>query len=237
MIILIFFIYLSSLQGQTNPFDISETLHYKASFANLQAAHASLKVIKKDTIHNAIAYHVQFIARTVGFANYLFPINDKIDLWLDQNSLLPLKIKSSIEEGNYKHNRDIELYQNYGYAITEKDTITIEYPTHSPYSLFYFFRKQDFNKIQEKTIHTIQGAKKIDLKLKIEENILAAVPAGSFICSKVTPSIINDKPFKNRATISILFSNDVNRYPVKIWFNLKYGSLVLELDQIINETI
>ena len=32
----------------------------------------------------------------------------------------------------------------------------------------------------------------------------------------------------------ILFSNDDNRYPVKIWLKLKFGALVLELDEIIN---
>ena len=34
--------------------------------------------------------------------------------------------------------------------------------------------------------------------------------------------------------MSILFSDDENRYPVKIWLTMKYGSLVLELESITN---
>ena len=45
---------------------------------------------------------------------------------------------------------------------------------------------------------------------------------------------LNDKDFKNRSQMSMLFSNDENRYPVKIWLTMKYGSLVLELDNITN---
>ena len=44
----------------------------------------------------------------------------------------------------------------------------------------------------------------------------------------------NDKEFKNRTQMSMLFSNDENRYPVKIWLTMKYGSLVLELNKITN---
>ena len=42
------------------------------------------------------------------------------------------------------------------------------------------------------------------------------------------------KEFKDQATMSILFSDDENRYPTKISMNLKYGSLTLKLKQIIN---
>jgi hypothetical protein len=45
---------------------------------------------------------------------------------------------------------------------------------------------------------------------------------------------LDEKEFKNRSQMSILFSNDEKRYPVKIWLTMKYGSLVLELNKITN---
>ena len=83
-------------------------------------------------------------------------------------------------------------------------------------------------------IKTIQWKKISPLKLKIENNIHDTVPAGKFTCLKVTPTRIEKKEFKNQATMSILFSDDENRYPIKIRMNLKYGSLTLKLKQIIN---
>ena len=63
---------------------------------------------------------------------------------------------------------------------------------------------------------------------------MTTVPAGNFLCTKITPKYSNDTGFKNEAQMSILFSNDDSRYPVKIWLNLKYGTLILELIDIIN---
>ena len=73
-----------------------------------------------------------------------------------------------------------------------------------------------------------------DLKVEIERDVKIDVPAGKFNCTKITPMKLNDKEFKNRSQMSMLFSNDGNRYPVKIWLTMKYGSLVLELDNITN---
>jgi hypothetical protein len=80
----------------------------------------------------------------------------------------------------------------------------------------------------------MQGEKIIPLNILIEENIKTKVPAGKFLCTKVNPVKSNNETFKNKSQMSILFSNDNNRYPVKIWLNMKYGSLVLELESITN---
>ena len=60
------------------------------------------------------------------------------------------------------------------------------------------------------------------------------VPAGEFNCFEVTPMSLDNKKFQNNAEMSMLFSKDNYRYPVKIWLNLKYGSLILELNEITN---
>ena len=84
------------------------------------------------------------------------------------------------------------------------------------------------------TLNTIQGKRVTPLNILIEEDIEIIVPAGKFVCTKVIPVKSNKKKFKNKSQMSILFSNDDNQYPVKIWLTMKYGSLVLELDSIIN---
>ena len=84
------------------------------------------------------------------------------------------------------------------------------------------------------TLNTIQGRKIMPLSILIEEDIETVVPAGKFLCTRVTPIRTNKKNFKNKAQMSMLFSKDKHQYPVKIWLKLKYGSLVLELENIVN---
>ena len=224
----------SFLCGTNVPFKVGESLNYKASFSGIDAATGRLEVLGIETINSVSTYHVRFSANTHGFANYLFPIRDVIDLWLDENSLAPIRVKKNISEGKYKKKSVSNLSQSQGFAIVRNDTISMGMGTHSPYSLFYFFRNKNLSKIDGEIFSTIDGKKITPLKMKVTEGINIGVPVGNFNCTEVTPMRIDKKKFKNEATMSIWFSNDKHRYPVKIWLKMKFGAFVLKLDEITN---
>ena len=128
------------------PFKIGEELNYNASFGSIDAARGSLKVLKKELINNIMTYHVRFSARSKGVINYLFPIDDQIDIWLNEHSLLPIKILANIREGKFKKQSETYINHESGYAVTNGDTIEILNDIHSPHSLFYFFVDKKFPK-------------------------------------------------------------------------------------------
>ncbi len=232
---LITIIILSILYGNESPFNIGETLIYNASFSGLPAGEGSLHIIKQDTIQSTTAYYIQFKAKTSGITNYLFPINNIIDIWLDKESLLPIRIKEKISEGKYKRNRDFNYFKNKGYIIINKiDTINVKSNFHSPYSLFYFFRKYDFNILKNKPIIVFQGKTFESLKVNIKNNIKINSKLNDYVCTEVTPKRVNNKNFKNESTMTLWFANVPKKYPVKIWLKMKYGGLLLELKEIIN---
>ena len=134
----------SFLCGTNVPFKVGESLNYKASFSGIDAATGRLEVLGIETINNVSTYHVRFSANTHGVANFLFPIRDVIDLWLDENSLVPIRVKKNISEGKYEKKSESDLSQNQGFAIVRNDTISMGMGTHSPYSLFYFFRNKNY---------------------------------------------------------------------------------------------
>ena len=234
MRLIILILSFSYLYGTNVPFKVGESLNYKASFSGIDAATGRLEVLGIETINNVSTYHVRFSANTHGFANYLFQIRDVIDLWLDENSLVPIRVKKNISEGKYKKKSESNLFQSQGFAIVRHDTISIGKGTHSPYSLFYLFRNKNLSKIDGKIFSTIEGEKVTPLKMKVTEGINIGVPVGDFNCTEVTPTRIDKKKFKNEATMSIWFSNDEHRYPVKIWLKMKFGAFVLKLDKITN---
>ena len=229
----ILFLISSFIQANSYSFEIGETLKYDAYFRGIHAANAKLEVIGKEKVNNHMTYHVEFTARSKGIINYLFPINDTIDLWLSEDSLFTIKESLKIREGNYKKSRETIFNHKSNFAVSGPDTISIPKGTHSPYSLFYFFRNKEINRM-DITLNTIQGKKIVPLSIIIEENIKTEVPAGKFLCTRVEPIKTSDETFKNKSQMSILFSKDKDRYPVKIWLNMKYGSLVLELKSIAN---
>ena len=232
MNLLIIFFFSLSLAFSSASMKIGEKLKYRAYFGGVPAAEASLEIVGKEKLNGTSTYHVRFSARSKGIINYLFPINDKIDLWLTEDSFLTVKESLRIREGNYKKSQEMILNHNKNFVVLNSDTLTIPGNTHSPYALFYFFRIKDFNQVELDTLHTTNGKRITDLKVEIERDVKVNVPAGSFTCTKISPMKLDEKDFKNKSQMSMLFSNDENRYPVKIWLTMKYGSLVLELNNI-----
>ena len=208
MNLLIIFFFSLSFGVSSASMKIGEKLKYNAYFGGVPAAEASLEIIGKEKLNGASTYHVRFSAKSKGIINYLFPINDKIDLWLTEDSLLTVKESLRIREGNYKKSQEMILNHNKDFVVLDSDTLAIPGNTHSPYALFYFFRIKDFNQVVLDTLHTTNGKKTTALKIEIERDVKIDVPAGSFNCTKITPMRLNDKEFKNRSQMSMLFSND-----------------------------
>ena len=214
--------------------NVGEVLRYEAFFSNINAGEGSLKIFGIEKIRDNETYHVQFKANTKGLTDKIFPIRDVIDLWLDKKSLLPLQVKSSIREGRYHKKEDIYFFQKDNYALKNDKKILINENTHSPFSLFYFFRSLNIKNFDTSTIDILQGNVVETLNVNIKEDIKISVPAGDFNCFRVTPTQIGGEKFKNDARMDIYFSDDAKSYPVKIKIKLKFGSLILKLKEISN---
>ena len=221
----------SILIGGENPFIIDETLNYSASFSGVKAGTGSLKVINEYED----SFHIQFRAKTNRLTSYIFPINDIIDIWIDKEELTPILIKENINEGNYKRKNTIKFFQSKGKAIINNiDTISFNSYVHSPYSLFYLFRKFDITNYNDKTINLFQKKNVNPIKINIESKVPVTTNIGEYICTKVSPVRSDRKQFKNKSSISIWFSEDSKKYPVQIWLKMKYGGLMLKLEETLN---
>ena len=221
----------SILIGGETPFIVNETLNYSASFSGVKAGTGSLKIINEDEN----SFHVQFRAKTNKLTSYVFPINDIIDIWVDKKKLTPILIKENISEGNYKRRNIIKFFQNKGTAIiNNRDTISFNSDIHSPYSLFYFFRKFDITNYKDKTINLFQKKSVNPIKINVENKVTVITNIGEYVCTKISPIRSDRKQFKNKSSISIWFSEDSKRYPVQIWLKMKYGGLMLKLEETIN---
>ena len=221
----------SILIGGVNPFVVDETLNYSASFSGVKAGTGSLKVINEYED----SFHIQFRAKTNKLTSYIFPINDIIDIWIDKEKLTPILIKENINEGNYKRKNTIKFFQNKGKAIiNNKDTISFNSNVHSPYSLFYFFRKFDIMNYNNKTINLFQKKNVNPIKINVENRVTVITNIGEHICTRVSPVRPDRKQFKNKSSISIWFTEDSKKYPVQIWLKMKYGGLMLKLEETTN---
>ena len=140
-IILSLFLY-CALGGQSDKW--TETLIYNAYFGGIYVAEGQLKIDVQNTGVDSVI-HILFQAKTISVADYIFPINDKINIDVNSKTWTPKSIKKVIREGEYQHDSFTQLFPEKNIFIYKNDTISYVPPVYDPYSLIYQFRKKNIN--------------------------------------------------------------------------------------------
>ena len=230
---IIFLSIFTILTGQSPwPFQIGERLTYDVSFTGITAGQASLEVVNDTVVNNNHQLHIRFKARTTFPISSIYTINDQVDTWLDSKYLYTKKLTKNIREGNYKNDSYTIIDYDQSIAITNGDTVIIDQFLRDPYSLFYFLRTIPLI-IDETIDFTAFDGKKItpfQVITKTKETINTM--AGTFPCLVVKPFREGPTLLKNKGDMMIWFSDDKIRLPIQIRIKLKYGSMLLKLNDI-----
>ena len=230
---IIFLSIFTILPGQSAwPFQIGERLTYNVSYTGITAGQASLEVVNDTVVNNYHQLHIRFKARTTFPVSSIYTINDQVDTWLDSKYLYTKKLTKNIREGNYKNDSYTIIDYDQSIAITNGDTVIIDQFLRDSYSLFYFLRTIPLI-IGETIDFTAFDGKKItpfQVITKTKETINTM--AGTFPCLVVKPFREGTTLLKNKGDMMIWFSDDKNRLPIQIRIKLKYGSMLLKLNDI-----
>jgi hypothetical protein len=231
-ILIIVTLLISLNYSQNIPFKVGERLTYTLRFNIIKMGRGYLSVESIDDISGVQSYHVKFQANTGKFADSIYRIRDRIDIWLNKNEMTPLIIKKQINEGKYHRNYYTSIDYNNLIAITNKDTIKINSTVRDPYSLLYYFRTIPLKVGQILDFTTFDQNKLTDFQVIVDGKQTIETPAGQFSCLIVKPFREGKSLLKNEGDMKIWFSDDELRLPVQIQIKLKYGSMLLQLRTI-----
>jgi len=210
---------------------INKKLNYKIEFRGIDAGVAYLK-LEEDTLLSKSVLRLNSELKTNKFIDLFYKIRDDITVYLDSSNLSLLKVINKINEGPYKKNHwaifDIDTKN----IITKNKHIEID-KAYSPLSIIYSLRKEllNINDTYKYDIYSLGKIKKIAMKVLNKEKIKTSF--GEFDTIVVSPiSSENLAAIKNNGDMKIWFTNDQNKYPIKIELKINYGKLVLRLHSI-----
>ena len=210
---------------------INKKLNYKIEFRGLDAGVAYLK-LEEDTLFSKSVLRLNSELKTNKFIDFFYKIRDDITVYLDSSNLSLLKVINKINEGPYKKNHwaifDIDTKN----IITKKKHIEID-KAYSPLSIIYSLRKEllNINDTYKYDIYSLGKIKKIVMKVLNKETIRTSF--GEFDTIVVSPiSNENLSVIKNNGDMRIWFTDDQNKYPIKIELKINYGKLVLLLNTV-----
>ena len=209
---------------------LDTTLSYDVEFRGIDAGEAFLR-LENDTLYNKNVLRLNSNLKTNKFLDFFYKIRDDITIYLDSQNLSLIKIIKKIHEGKYIKNHTATFDENLKRIISKNKFVDTNI-AYSPLSIIYSLRNKILNidDIYNYDIYNLGKIKPITMKVIKTEIIQTSI--GEFETIVVSPISDNKTLIRNNGDMKIWYTNDQNRYPVKIELKINYGNLVLFLNSV-----
>ncbi len=242
-IYIISFILLSVIaNAQTNntAYKAGEWLKFRIHYGFLNASYATLQV-KSDKINDVPVYHVVGRGKTTGFANIFFKVDDTYESYFGKQNNMPYKFIRKLNEGGYTKDIEINFDHDKDVAVIndKKNNKKLNFATKDDVqdliSAFYYLRNnfdvddlEVGKSIELDMLFDDDGVFKFKLKFLGKETLKTKF--GKVECLKFRPYVQSGRVFKEKESLSLWVSNDLNKIPVRIKAQLAVGSIKADLD-------
>ena len=198
---------------------------------NLKLGQASLSIKDPDNIEGINVYHLNFNVRTTKLGDSVYKIRNKIDVWINQETLNVVKQNKSIRELRKKKNSETIIRNKQG--ITNGKEFIVKENSFDPYSLILILSEFDIADNQSKKFNIVDAGKSRVIEIKNLGTEMIETPYGNKQGYTLSP-IKNGQPvLKNKGDMEIIYVsiNDI-LVPAKILLKLGGGVLELRLKKI-----
>lgn len=240
-ILLFLFIGLSlNAQKSKSAFKSGEWLKFRIHYGWLNASYATLQV-KTSEIDSVPVYHVVGRGETTGFASIFFKVDDTYESYFSKQDGKPYKFVRKLNEGGYTKDVEINFDHENDEAVlndkknNKKFNFTIQDSIQDLISAFYYIRNNfDFDDLVENEsielnmLFDDDGVFKFKLMYLGKE--VVKTKYGKVECLKFRPYVQSGRVFKEKESLSLWVSNDLNKIPIRIKANLSVGSIKVDLD-------
>lgn len=230
--ILFIIIFHTAVFAINNPFKVGELLKYSAEWNGIKVGNAELFLSGTELFNDIETYQITFTTRTNGLANTLFPIRDRVDVWIDKKELFTHRIKKDINQSTYKEKIDVSFNYDELKALSNDKSVDIDFKARGPYSMFYFLRTIDLIPEKIMSFSSYEGKRIVNYNLKMTGTEIVDSGLGKFSCKVIKPFSEGKELFKNKGDMRIWISETEERLPIKIQIKIQYGSMTLTLDEI-----
>ncbi|MBM3858469.1 MAG: DUF3108 domain-containing protein [Verrucomicrobia bacterium] len=229
----------AAASGEDAPFRVGEKLGYRIYWGPFEAGHATLEVAGIETVDGHDCYHLVVRAKTTGFVDMLFHVDNIMESWLDVKELRTVRYRQHRIEG--KHTKRSETcydYTNKRYTITNHlngatYTLPLDQPLQDIVSAAYYVRTQPLalHRSLEFFVNAGDTNRRVrflpDQRKKIWTNPLGDVPA-----LRVEPNPTLTVVAANKGRMWIWISDDAQKLPLVVISKLAIGSARFQLTEV-----
>jgi hypothetical protein len=210
-----------------------ESLTYALKYGFITGGQATLEV-KDSSLNGNNFFHIRGTGRTTGITEKLFHVKDIYESFIDKETGMPVLAIQNIREGkSYKYYNETRFYRQNNIVVSSKSgEHKVKDSILDILSAFYYVRRIDFSKLKEGDVIKLvtffsDGEFPLELRYRGKENV--NTKWGKIRCIKFAPVVEPGRVFKSKDDMLIWYTDDGNRIPLKIIFELKVGHITVEL--------
>ena len=219
--------------SQNDRFDSKVQYEYNVylEVLNLKLGEASLSIKDSGTIDGINVYHLNFNVRTTKLGDSIYKIRNKIDVWVDQETLNVVKQNKNIRELRKKKNSETIIRNQRG--ITNGKEFIVKENVFDPYSLILILSEFDIPNGQSQEFNIIDAGKSRVIEIKNLGTQTIKTPYGNKQGYTLSP-VKNGQPvLKNKGDMEVSYvSIEDTLVPAKILIKLGSGVIELRLKRI-----
>lgn len=226
------------------PFIDGEELLYEVSYKaalipNTVVAQVKTRVNMSDD--PAPSYHIWSNAAVMSHFKWFFDMSDTYEIWLDSETLLPLRFENDIKEGKYTYQSnyryDWDSMRVHTFANRAKwdkpriEALDLTRTSMDPLSTFFNLRGEDIEEFEigkEMPLELVFAKKIRNIKFKfLGRETLNLKKMGKFNTLKFACQLADDdgQSFKEGSEFFVWLTDDDNKIPLYLESPVKVGSV------------
>lgn len=221
-------------------FSKRETLVYDVSWGGIRAG---FLIIETSTNRERSLYRVSSKAMTNNFVSNIYRVRDHAVSWIDAQGLYPRFFEHHVREGRSYRMDSYIIYDNVSdppqlYQRRRNDVQSYETQqfTHDFLSALTYVRARPLAPGDDFSIPIFSRPQTYPFRFRVNNRReTIRVPAGTFNCLKIDPTLAGDsRVFNRRDRMEVWISDDAHRYPVQVRSRITVGSITARLIHISN---
>ena len=211
---------------------LNKKLNYILEFQNISAGNGYI-ILKEDSLNSQPVIKLKSEIKTNKYVDWLYKIRNKITIYMDNSDLSLIKVINKINEGGYKKNHNALVDIKNMKIINDRGTKDIKHKIYSPLSIIFSIREKIISLEKNFQYRTYSNGKEKNINISLIGKEKIKTPFGEFNTIVFNPTSANNKPvLKNSGDMKIWYTDDKKKLPIKIEIKIKYGSIILLLDNI-----
>ena len=224
---------MTTLWSQDAPFTVGERLVYSAGFRLFDAGTTTMEVAAWDTTDLDTMIHIISVTKTTPFFDRFFRIRDRVEIWLNYQSLELRSMRRDIHEGRYHRQDTITVDRAAGLIYARRDTHAVSGPVFDPIGAIYYLRGLSLEVGDEVQLTIFDGRHLRPVTITAAGRRTMRVPAGEFECLLLEPVPLDDRRLtKVDGILRLWLATDDRRTPVRVEQRTSFGTMILRLREI-----